>query len=167
MNLPDGLKLRPPQTADAVFMEDLFRSTRDDLHALPMSRQQVELLLAQQYRLQQASYARQWPDARNMIVERSGKAIGKIMLDESESAVHIIDFVLEPGMRGRGYGRAILQALQAVAGERSITLSVDRQNLPAKRLYLGLGFRVDAVSATHESMFWNADTGVAQILTTG
>lgn len=152
--LPDGLTLRLSAAADADFMEQLFRSSREHFYSMPMPRQQIDLLLAQQYRLQQASYARQWPDARTLIIERAGKGIGKIVLDESATSVRIVDFVLEAAMRGRGYGTAILKALQAAAGERRIGLSVDRQNPAAKKLYLGLGFRVNAVSDTHEAMVW-------------
>lgn len=154
--LHDGLTLRSTTPADSGFMEELFHSTREHFHSMPVPRQQIDLLLAQQYRLQQASYARQWPDARNMIIERSGKAIGKIMLDEGGAVVHIIDFVLEPAARGKGCGTSILRAIQASAAQRglAIKLSVDRQNSSAKRLYLGLGFRVDAISDTHEAMVW-------------
>ncbi len=155
-----GLGFRPAQAADGIFTEELFRSTREHFYSLPMPWEHIDLLLAQQYRLQQASYARQWPDARTMIIERAGQGIGKIVLDESTADMRIIDFVLDPGMRGQGYGTAILQALQAAAGERRIGLSVDRQNLAARKLYLGLGFAVEAVSETHESMSW-APSGVA------
>lgn len=153
--LPDGLTLRPATAADGLFMEELFRSTREQFYEMPLPRQHIDLLLAQQYRLQQASYAGQWPGAYTLLIERAGRGIGKITLDESAARVHIIDFVLEPGMRCKGYGTAILEALQAAAGERRIGLSVDRQNLAAKRLYLGLGFAVEAATTTHESMGWS------------
>jgi ribosomal protein S18 acetylase RimI-like enzyme len=154
ITLSHGLELRPAQAADGAFMEELFRSAREYFYAMPISRQHIDLLVVQQYQLQQASYARQWPAARTMIIERSGQAIGKIMLDESATVVHIIDFVLEPGMRGKGYGTAILQTVQAAAGKRRMKLSVDRQNLRAKKFYLGFGFQVNAISDTHESMIW-------------
>ncbi|HEX5056963.1 MAG TPA: GNAT family N-acetyltransferase [Gammaproteobacteria bacterium] len=155
MKHDEGLTLRPPRTADAAFMEGLFRSTREHFYySMPAPREHVDLLIAQQYRLQQAHYARQWPAARTLIIERSGMPIGKITLDEGETALHIVDFIIEPAARGQGYGTAMLQALQTTAKARRITLSVDRQNLPAKRLYLALGFRVDAVSETHEAMSW-------------
>jgi ribosomal protein S18 acetylase RimI-like enzyme len=154
--LPDALGLRLAHAADEVFMEELFRSTRAHFYALPMLRQQIDLLVAQQYRLQQASYARQWPEARNIIIERAGRAIGKIVLDEGATCVHIVDFVIEPGMRRKGCGTSVLRAIQESAARQglAVKLSVDRQNPLAKKLYLGLGFSVDATSATHESMSW-------------
>jgi RimJ/RimL family protein N-acetyltransferase len=154
ITLADGLGLRSAQAVDGAYMEELFRSARGYLYAMPMPRQHIDLLVAQQYQLQQAAYARQWPAAQTMIIERLGQAIGKIVLDESTTVVHIIDFVLESGMRGKGYGTAIVQTVQATAGKRRLRLSVDRQNLPAKKFYLGLGFQVDAISDTHESMIW-------------
>lgn len=152
--LSHNLTLRPATAADGVFMEELFRSTREQFYSMPMPRSQVDLLLAQQYRLQQASYVRLWPGAHTLIIERAGRGIGKIMLDENAAQVHIIDFVLESGMRGKGYGTTILRALQAAAGARRIGLSVDRQNPGARKLYCSLGFQVEAASETHESMSW-------------
>jgi ribosomal protein S18 acetylase RimI-like enzyme len=161
ISLAGGLVLRGAQAEDAAVMEQLFRSTRDYFHAMPIPPQYVDLLLAQQYQVLQASYARQWPRARTLIVELAGAAIGKLMLDEEAATVHIIDFILEPGLRGKGYGTAVLQALQAAAGDRRIGLSVDRQNPAAKRLYLGLGFQVEGASETHESMSWSASPAAA------
>lgn len=154
--LSDGLELRPARAEDRFFLEWLFRSTREFLYSLPLPPQSLEMLLDQQYRLQQASYKEQWPDAATLVIQLSGKAIGKIMLDENQTALHIVDFAIKPDMRGRGYGTAIVQALQADAAKRglSMQLSVDRQNLPAKKLYLGLGFQVNGISETHESMRW-------------
>ncbi len=51
--------------------------------------------------------------------------------------------------RGRGVGRALLNALLKLAreqGHRALSLSVDRQN-PARRLYEHMGFRDAGVSA--------------------
>jgi ribosomal protein S18 acetylase RimI-like enzyme len=158
--LPNGLTLRPAAAADGIFMEELFRSTRAHFYAMPMPRQHIDLLVAQQYRLQQASYAQQWPAACNTIIEWSEKRVGKIVLDEGATCVHIVDFVIEPGMRRKGCGTSVLRAIQESAARRrlAVKLSVDRQNPLAKKFYLGLGFRVDASSDTHESMSWAPST---------
>lgn len=152
----EGLELRSAHPQDHALLEALFRSARDYLYRLPLPREHVELLISQQYQLQQASYAQQWPAARTFVVERMGVAIGKLMLDEGDSTVHIIDLVLDPAMRGQGYGTTLVRAVQSAAGERRVGLSVDRQNAAAKKLYARLGFRVDAVSDSHESMSWAA-----------
>lgn len=154
--LPAGLALRPARVDDRAFMERLFRSTREHFYSIAAPGQPIDALIAQQYRLQQAAYARQWPAARAWIIQRPGEAIGQITLNESETALHIIDFVIEPGMRGKGCGTSVLNAVLARAGEKRVPvkLSVDRQNPAAGRLYSRLGFQVTATSDTHQSMVW-------------
>lgn len=154
--LKDGLALRKATQRDRAFMQQLFNSTREHLRLLPLTGPQIEILFEQQYRLQQTHYANQWPNAHTLIIQQSDKTIGKIMLDENETALHIIDIALEPAMRGKGYGTALLRAIQAAAQKRGlpVKLSVDRQNRQAKKLYLALGFQVTGTSDTHESMNW-------------
>lgn len=164
ISLAQELELRLADADDRAFVEQVFRSTREYLYMLPLPREQIDALAAQQYRLQQASYARQWPNAYTLIIQMSGRNIGQITVDESEAALRIIDIAFEPNMRGKGYGTAVLGAIQAHAKKRHMTikLSVDRQNLLAKKLYLHLGFEVDAVFDTHESMIWSPSRQVFQ-----
>lgn len=156
VSLPDGLSLRAAEGKDRPFLERLFRATREWLQLLPLPQPQIDALSDQQYRLQQIGYAGRWPDARTLIIERSGRPIGKIMLDESETALRVIEIALGPGARRRGHGTAVLRALQAAAAERRLpmALSVNRQNAAAKKLYLTLGFEVTGASDTDESMRW-------------
>lgn len=151
---PDIFKLRMAGKKDTRFMQRLFVSTREHWHLLQLPSSHINVLLDQQYQLQQASYAQQWPNAYTFIIENATGAIGKITFDESSVALHIVDFAIESNMRGKGYGTAVLRVIQSAAGERSIGLSVDRQNLLAKKLYLRLGFQVNGVSGAHESMIW-------------
>lgn len=155
--LPDAFALRMTQDKDQPFLEELFRATREFLYLMPLPRPQIDVLVNQQYRLQQDAYAGRFPNAYTLIIELSGRPIGKITLDERKTALHIIDIALKPAMRSKGYGTQILLAVQAAARQRRIPveLSVDRQNLPAKKLYLGLGFQVTGASDTHESMVWS------------
>jgi ribosomal protein S18 acetylase RimI-like enzyme len=156
-SLSDGLELRPAQEKDQAFMGELFRSTREFLYLMPIPRQQIDILVNQQYRLQQDAYAGRFPNAYTLIIQLSGKAVGKIILDEGETAWHIIDITLIPGVRGKGHGTSILHAIQARAQKHQmpVKLSVDRQNPLAKKLYLRLGFQVEGMSDTHESMNWS------------
>lgn len=48
---------------------------------------------------------------------------------------------VHPDSRGSGLGRALLQELLAVAGERPVLLEVRTDNDPALRLYESVGFR--------------------------
>ncbi|WP_346838997.1 N-acetyltransferase [Microbulbifer sp. SAOS-129_SWC] len=154
--LPSELDLRPATGSDQKFRQRLFASTRQHLQQLPLPDTQIELLLEQQYRLQQVHYAQQWPAAQTQVILQSGREIGAVTVDEGACGLHIIDIALEPPARGQGYGTSVLRALQASAEKEGLTisLSVDRQNLKAQKLYRALGFRVNGTSTTHNSMLW-------------
>jgi GNAT superfamily N-acetyltransferase len=72
--------------------------------------------------------------------------------------VNVHDFVVVPGHRGRGIGKALLTAVEAEASRRGackITLEVLSGNAPAKALYASCGFgdyQLDP-SAGH-ALFW-------------
>lgn len=153
-SLPFPLALRSATSADSSLLEALFRSAREYLARLPLPREQLDLLIEQQYSLQQNDYARRWPRARCFVIEHAGTGIGKLHLHEDDTQLHIIDFVLVPQWRGQGLGTAILRAVQDAAGQRRVTLAVDRHNAGAQRLYRRLGFEVEAVSDSHQSMCW-------------
>jgi ribosomal protein S18 acetylase RimI-like enzyme len=158
--LPNGLQLRLIQAEDSVFLRELFKSAREHLLQLPLPAAQLELLVTQQFILQQNSYTSQFPGASTFIVLLNASPIGKLTLDELGAAVHIVDLSLVANERNRGYGKSIIRSLQNYAADKNarVMLSVDVQNIAAKRLYLSLGFSVRALTSTHESMQWQADT---------
>lgn len=154
--LPGELRLRPAQPEDEPFRKHLFRSTRPHLELIGMPDAVVDALIAQQYQLQQNHYATQWPTASRSIILLAGKAVGGIIIDQGNGALHIIDLALVSEHRGKGFGTALLRAVQNMADKRraSLMLSVDRQNTLARKLYLSLGFTVTKSSETHETMIW-------------
>lgn len=154
--LPFGLDLRPAVDDDRHFSEAVFFSARDYFYQLPLDARQVEMLLKQQFELQQASYAASFPSAELYIIELHRQAIGKLMVSTNVDHLLIIDIALMGEMRGRGYGSALLRALKSRASECGLhlQLSVDQQNARAKKLYLGLGFRLVDSSATHDRLYW-------------
>jgi len=155
--LPPGFSLRLAGPDDEHFLRALFCSMRTELTLLPLPPAQLEQLIRQQYEWQQKSYASQYPDAENWIIGVHSGAVGKIMLHSSASLVHIIDFIIAPDWRRRGVGSTILGALKNNVGAKSgiLRLSVDRQNVQAKRLYLQQGFVVSQTSDTHEQLVWS------------
>lgn len=154
--LSTGIRLRVAQAKDRAFMEQLFLSTREYLYQIPLPKLQLDTLIGQQYHMQQACYAEQSPHAYTLIIQRADEPIGNITLDETETALHILDLALVPEVRGEGYGTALLHAIQAVARNRSVAikLSVDRQNPRAQKFYRRLRFQPAGRSDTHEFMVW-------------
>ncbi|MBQ2701041.1 MAG: ribosomal protein S18-alanine N-acetyltransferase [Clostridia bacterium] len=83
------------------------------------------------------------PCARYLVAELDGKVIGFaglwLVLDEG----HVTNIAIAEDYRGKGYGRALTQALMQYAsnlGITYVTLEVRRSNERAQNLYKSLGF---------------------------
>lgn len=156
ISLPFGLHLRGMQAQDQHFAEELFFSTREYFYQMPMAKQQVDLLIKQQFILQQASYANAFPAAQTFIIQLFIEPVGKIILNNSPDSVHIIDIAFMHSARSKGYGTAILRSLKNLANQLGlpVRLAVDQQNTRAKKLYLSLGFVLIESSSTHDTLSW-------------
>lgn len=86
------------------------------------------------------------PDQRRYLAISEGKAIGKIDVLVEGSTADLTGFCVIPELRGRGYGKAILQTMiktMRVEGKDRIILDVQTDNDVALSLYLKSGFRKD------------------------
>jgi GNAT superfamily N-acetyltransferase len=91
------------------------------------------------------------PERRAVLVaERGGAVIGmataQLVISTAEGAPSAVveDVVIEPAERGRGAGRALLEAIEAWARSRGATrmqLLADRENVAALRFYERMGWR--------------------------
>ena len=91
------------------------------------------------------------PDQRCVLVaERDGAVIGmvtgQLVISTAEGAPSALveDMVVDPARRGQGVGRALLNAIEAWAGDRGATrmqLLADRENAPALAFYQRMGWR--------------------------
>jgi ribosomal protein S18 acetylase RimI-like enzyme len=142
---------------DAPFLARLYASTRQDLlgsgGADPSL---VASLMSMQQRLQGADYRERFPDAIYLILQDAGEPVARIVVDHGLQAVRLVDIGLLPQARGRGTGSAVLRALQRWAAEHrlALTLSVHRNNPQARRLYLGLGFRIEHAGEHADELRW-------------
>lgn len=156
VSLPDGLGLRIARQEDKPFIEKLFHSTREFLYLADAEKEYVDMIVQHQMQLQEESYGSQSPNACTMIIEKQSTAIGKVIIDFGSNLAHVMDLVFIAEARGNGYGKAVLQAVQYVAAQQKLPvgLTVDKENLPAKKLYLSLGFQPAEESLTHQFMLW-------------
>lgn len=151
------LRLRPAGPTDEPFLRNLFAEERaGQFTTAGLSGPILDQVIAQQYRSQAAGYAAQFPDAISLIVTKSGRAIGRLLLHCAGQPWHIIDIALLPAACGRGLGAEIIDALEAGArqhGVGALTLSVLATNEAARRFYLRQGFaEVGAAGAAHIAM---------------
>ena len=137
-----GIAYRAMGHADLPFIAALYATTRaDEVAATGWPEEMRRAFLAQQHLAQHSHYARVWPDAERLIVERAGEPIGRLYLGADGDGLRIIDISLLPAERGRGLGGAILVDVIAAAeaAGRTVSIHVEKTN-PARRLYERLGF---------------------------
>ena len=146
------LTLRPATDADEKFLVAVFASTRgDELQALAWNPIQAEMFISMQYHAQLQSYRLSYPAAQNNIILLDGQPIGRMLIDRSEEAIHLVDIAILPDYRNHGVGAELIGGLLAegTTSGREVVLSVFHTN-PAIHLYDRLGFsKVD-----EESLYW-------------
>jgi len=137
-----GIGYRALDDRDLPFLTALYRSTREsELARTPWSEEQKQAFIAMQFEAQHRHYREHYPEALWLIVERNGRAVGRLYLERWSNEHRIIDIALVPKARGCGIGNAILQDLigEAAAAGKSLSIHVEKEN-PAMRLYRRLGF---------------------------
>jgi len=152
------LTVRPAGPADDAFFAALYRSTRDDLLALPADPAMIDGLVAMQHRMQVAGYRQAYPDARYQVLALDGVAVGRLVSAVVDGAVRVVDIAVLPQARGRGVAGEALRRLQAqaAAGGRGVVLAVRKDNAGARRLYAALGFAVAGDNDTDLELRWSA-----------
>lgn len=154
--LPDGLGLRMAKPSDQPFIAGLFNSSRALLRLADAETDYIETLIEHQFDLQSESYGERFPNAQVMVIEKTSESIGRIVIDMGVNLVHIIDLMLIPQAQGKGYGPAVIRAVQYVAAQQMLPvgLVVDSFNCKLKTIYHSLGFHTEQQNQTHELMIW-------------
>jgi len=154
-----GISLRRETDADLPFLMQVFASLRaSELAMVPWPEDQKRAFLIHQFGAQRKHYYTYFPDTAFDVIERYGKPIGRLYLDERETRLHVIDIALMPDSRGEGLGTALLTAIQDYARVRrkGVDIFVERIN-PAKSLYDRLGFEVIREEDIYLEMDWTPD----------
>lgn len=131
--------LRAATPADDPFLREVFLEVRRaGLPGLPDD--QLDPLLAMQYRAHTADRRARYPHAETSIVTVQGEPVGTVTVDRDGSRVHLVDLAILSAFRGRGIASEIIADL--VRSSRRATLSVWSLNSGARRLYERHGFAV-------------------------
>jgi ribosomal protein S18 acetylase RimI-like enzyme len=160
-DLPNGIRLRPATAADNAFQRMLHDANRWDLAFVDGDAELVQSLLDMQHAAQTEGYGAQHPEALYYIIEKTGTACGRLVLDFSAGEVRIVDIALMPEAQDTGIGPTVLGAVQTVAGQigAPVVAMTQRINTGAIRAYQRLGFH----AAAHQPnpafvvMTWSAD----------
>jgi ribosomal protein S18 acetylase RimI-like enzyme len=154
-----SLALRASTESDRDFLHTVFAGTRTAEFAnAGWSEQEIQTLLAEQFRMQDAYYRRHYPHGRFDIVLRGATAIGRLYHDWSGPEARVIDIALLPAARGAGIGTRLMRALVAEAARRAMPMNlyVESDN-PVRALYRRLGFVAIGENGVYEQMRRDAE----------
>jgi ribosomal protein S18 acetylase RimI-like enzyme len=150
------ITLRLATPADEAFELDLYAGTRwDELKLVDWSDSQKQTFFKMQFTARQQQYCRLYPRALDRIILQDSEAIGRLLIDQEERYLVLIDIALLPAHQNRGIGTKLVQSLleEAAAVGKSVRLHVLATN-PALRMYERLGFVATDEDGTYVEMEW-------------
>lgn len=154
-----GIAYRESTDEDLDFVALVYASTRlEEVASTGWPIEMQHQFLAHQADAQHRHYRRHYPDAEWLVIERDGRPIGRLYMEEWPSQIRLIDISLLPEGRGHGVGGAILADLMeaAAAAGKALSIHVERNN-PAMRLYLRLGFAKVDEHGVYDLMEWRPE----------
>jgi ribosomal protein S18 acetylase RimI-like enzyme len=106
-----------------------------------------------QFTARQQQYWLRYPQAIDRIIILGSEAIGRLLVDQEERYLVLIDIALLPSNQNRGVGTELVQSLleEAAAAGKSVRLQVLATN-PAIRMYERLGFAATDNEGTYLEM---------------
>lgn len=152
-----GLSLRSAGRSDLLFLRDLYMQTRAaELAPMPWSQEQKDRFIDDQFALQHRHYVQQYADADFLLIMQTNQSIGRLYVRCTPPDYLIVDIALLPQARRRGWGTALITAIQQHAHDAGcgVALHVDARNVGAQRLYRRLGFTVQSNDGAYWRLHW-------------
>jgi ribosomal protein S18 acetylase RimI-like enzyme len=137
-----NITIRAKNANDEEFFYRVYASTRTyELSSVPWTPEQKEAFLRMQSNAQLKDYNLNHPHALFQVIERDGRPVGRLIIDNSGDTIHLMDIALLPEHRNQGIGTRLLQGLieEGDRSNRPVRLHVETFN-PAQDLYTRLGF---------------------------
>jgi ribosomal protein S18 acetylase RimI-like enzyme len=156
------IRLRSVLPQDAEFLYRVFSSTRErEVEFVPWDAGQKETFLRSQFHAQRVHYEKYFPNAAHDIILKGEQPAGRLYVDRTDKADHIVDIALLSECRGAGIGTALLTGLLAEARDsgKVVRIHVEKQN-PALRLYERLGFKIQSDAGIYFLMQWASNKEV-------
>jgi ribosomal protein S18 acetylase RimI-like enzyme len=127
---------------DSELLLSVYRSTRErETTVFGWTEDEVSRFLRFQFDAQSSYYAEYFPTAEHSVVLVGNYAAGRLVVERSENAVHIVDISLVPSVRRAGVGTELVCRLLAEAQGRGVpvTCHVEAGN-DARSFWQRLGF---------------------------
>lgn len=144
------LELRLASPEDGPFLQQLFATTRaNELAFMSGGELQKKAFLALQFETQNRQFRLSYPQAENRVILWHGEPIGRLLVNEDDRELTLVDVSLLTDYRNRGLGTRLIRNLlsDAAAAGKPVRLHVLSISA-ALRLYERLGFsRIGADAA--------------------
>jgi ribosomal protein S18 acetylase RimI-like enzyme len=157
LKLTGTLSLRRAGEEDVNFLSGVFRETLDFILDNPGLDDDHKLLVVDdQERLRDLSYAREFPNSADFVIEDGGRPVGRILIETAKGTLRIVDVAIQKADRRQGIGAMVLGGVlgHAVETGASVRLSVSHDNPVARQFYDKLGFEVENASQTQTHLIW-------------
>jgi len=147
---------RPATPADDDFLYELYRSTRtEDLGAVELHSDQLELITRMQFNAQRQQYASDFPDADHEIILVNNKSIGRSIVDRTTERILLVDLAILTEYRNAGIGTIVVKRVQAEArvSGRPLRITVEKTH-PVLPHWERMGFKRIAATAINFYLEW-------------
>lgn len=156
--MQNDVTFRPVCSEDQEFLTAVYASTRaEELSQLPWDAIQRESFVRMQFTAQQQDYQRRFPDGDHQLMLVDGRPAGRVYLARSDEEIRILDIVLVPEHRNKGFGTGIVRNLleEASKNKKPVRVYVERLN-PALGFFERLGFLRTEDIGSHFQLEWRA-----------
>lgn len=156
MALPE-ITLRPVTGDDENFLLSVYASSRsEEMARVPWTEDQKTAFLKMQFAGQNEHYRAEHAAATHEVISVDSVSAGRLYLDRSGDAFHILDITILPQFRSSGIGAALLRRIMAEAQDhgKPVTIYVESFN-PSQRFFERLGFKKVAEQGFHWMLRWS------------
>ena len=153
--------LRETKPEDEPFLFEVYASTRiEELEGFGWDDNQKQAFIRMQFLARERCY----PRVDDRIILLNGHAVGRMMVDRTESAILLRDIALLREYRNAGIGSRLIQDLmkEATHAGKPVELHVLASS-PAVRLYERLGFCRSGDEAAYLEMKWEPAKPAKQV----
>lgn len=160
---PPPCTFRPITPEDEPFVMELYSITlhrQMPLESIGLPPEQLEELIAYQYKAMMTHYNSNYPWADITIVVRNGVDVGRLIIIEFDHEVRLGDLMILPEHQNNGICTYIMRqhVAKGIATNRKIRLHVEKAN-PAVKLYEREHFVIIEDLASHWLMEYQVTSG--------
>lgn len=144
---PHEVRRRHAGASDGRLVRQMLAETRDDLLLMPSDVR--DTVVEMQVHAERLLIAAEYPAATQEILMADGADVGRLVVDVTGQAVHVIDLTIGRGHRRHGLASAVLREVLSDAGRRPVTVRIKAGNHAARALFRGMGFTESCDGAGH------------------